>query len=95
MNFTIEWFLAAINCCTVLSPDKKLQWFADQGWDADKIDIICKEVVSLWETSYKPTTAAVVPNQGTLPNPTTAAVAIVCIAVQLFHYWCSQTDTSF
>ena len=79
--------------CTVLSPNKKLQWFADQGWDANEIEIIRKEVVSQWETSYKPTTAAVVSNQETLLNPKTVAVAIVRIAVQLFHYWCSRTDT--
>ena len=72
--------------CTVLSPNKKLQWFVDQGWDADEIEVLCKEVVSRWETSYKPAAAAAVPNPGTLPNPTTVAVAIVRIAVQLFHY---------
>ena len=58
----------------------------DQGWDADEIEVLRKEVVSRWETSYKPAAAAAVPNPGTLPNPTTAAVAIVRIAVQLFHY---------
>lgn len=60
--------------CTVLSPDKKLQWFADQGWDDDKIEVLCKEVISRWETSYKPAAAAAVLNPGTLPNPTTAAL---------------------
>jgi hypothetical protein len=68
-----------------------LQWFTDQGWDDDEIEVLRKEVISRWETSYKPAAAAAVPE--TLPNPTTAAVAIVHIAVQLCHYWCSQTDT--
>jgi hypothetical protein len=56
---------------TVLSPDKNLQWFTDQGWDDDKIEVLHKEVISQWETSYKPAAAAAVPE--TLPNPTTAA----------------------
>ena len=63
-----------------------MQWFVDQGWDADEIEALRKEVVSQWGTSYKPAAAAAIPNPGTLPNPTMVAVAIVCIAVQLFLF---------